>query len=80
MAKKKSRRARRKRVQRKAEQSVTTPSPTQRSVKALDAQAEPTSGQGFSAQYSYVYDDLKRIALLAGTLLVVLVALSFVVG
>jgi hypothetical protein len=76
----KSRRARRKRVERKTERSVTTPSPIQRSVKVLDAQAERTSGQGFSAQYSYVYDDLKRIGVLAGTLLVVLVALSFVVG
>jgi hypothetical protein len=67
-------------VERKTERSVTTPSPMQRSVKAVDAQAETTSGQGFAVQYSYVYDDLKRIALLAGTLLVVLVALSFVVG
>jgi hypothetical protein len=76
---KKSRRARKKRVQRKAEGLVTTPAPAPRSVKVLDAQAETTSGQGFAMQYSYVYDDLKRIAVLAGTLFVVLVALSFVI-
>ncbi len=67
-------------MDRKAERSVTTPSPTQGSAKALNAQTEATSAQGFAAQYSYVYDDLKRIAVLAGTLLVVLIALSFVIG
>lgn len=37
------------------------------------------SAADFSRQYSYVYNDLKRIALIAGTLLAALVALSFLI-
>jgi hypothetical protein len=33
----------------------------------------------FSKEYYYVYSDLKRIAILAASMLVVLVALSFVI-
>ncbi len=33
----------------------------------------------FSQEYRYVYSDLKRIAILAASMLVVLVALSFVI-
>ena len=31
-------------------------------------------------QYGYVYDDLKRIAILAGAMFAILIALAFVVG
>lgn len=34
----------------------------------------------FAEEYRYVYQDLRRIAILAGTILVVLVVLSFVVS
>lgn len=77
---KKSRRSRSKRVGKKAVRKVTTPSPIERSAKAPATQVEATAAQGFAEQYAYVYDDLKRIAVLAGTLLAVLVALSLVIG
>ena len=38
-----------------------------------------SSASDFARQYSYVYSDLKRIALIAGTLLAALVALSFLI-
>lgn len=34
----------------------------------------------FAEQYAYVYGDLKRIAIIAGTLLAALVVLSFVIS
>jgi len=40
--------------------------------------AAPTTSQELREEYWYVYNDLKRIAVLAGTLLVVLIGLSFV--
>jgi hypothetical protein len=38
-----------------------------------------TSASDFATQYSYVYGDLKRIAVIAGTLLAALVALSVLI-
>lgn len=75
---KKSRRGRRRRVARttaraksgygaKAERKVET------------AGAGQATSAGFAEQYAYVYDDLKRIAILAGTFFAMLIALSFVV-
>ncbi len=76
MSKKKSRRARRRRATRAA------PGP--------EAVSAPAEGEGygggppeqlidFAEQYSYVYGDLKRIAILAGALFAILIALSFVI-
>jgi hypothetical protein len=38
-----------------------------------------SSAAQFGTQYAYVYDDLKRIAIIAGALFAVLVLLSFVI-
>jgi hypothetical protein len=77
---KKSRRSRNKRATRKVVRTAITPLSTERSPQAPATQVQATPVQGIVEQYAYVYDDLKRIAVLAGTLLVVLVALSFVIG
>lgn len=77
---KKSRRARRRRVSRQAAPALTTPSPTEETgAKTRGAGAGSTTAQAFAEQYAHVYGDLKRIAILAGTLFAVLVALSFVI-
>jgi hypothetical protein len=77
---KKSRRSRSKRASKRAARKVTTPAAMERSAKGLGTQVEATGAQGLAEQYTYVYDDLKRIAVLAGTLLALLVGLSFVIG
>lgn len=78
MAKKKSRRARRRRAPKVAArpEAVSTPGEAKK-VKA----AGPTRGASidFAEQYGYLYDDLKRIAILAGTMFAVLILLSFVI-
>jgi hypothetical protein len=76
---KKSRRARSRRASKKGARTATAPSPTEATLRTPATQARATAAQGFSEQYAYVYDDLKRIAILAGTLFAVLVALSFVI-
>ncbi len=55
------------------------------SVNALQRKASPpkqaatrTSAPDYAAEYAYVYQDLRRIALLAGSFLVVMIALTFV--
>jgi hypothetical protein len=73
---KKSRRARRKRTPKRSARTTTTPSP----AGTQDTDAEFTAAQRFAEEYAYVYSDLKRIAILAGSLLAALVALSFVIG
>lgn len=45
-----------------------------------EAKAEPSvEAVALDEQYPYVYDDLKRIAILAGTMFAILIILSFVI-
>jgi hypothetical protein len=78
MAKKKSRRARRRRATRATPGPVAVPTPA-RSKKVEAARSTRATAIDFAEQYGYVYDDLKRIAILAGTLFAILIALSFVI-
>jgi len=78
---KKSRRARR----RKRGKPVPKPRPKAPSMPKGAAQA-PKSGIvtqeiaiDLSEEYRYVYSDLKRIAILAGTMFIVLIVLSFLI-
>ena len=58
----------------------TTQTPTAvPSVRARGGGAEPTKPVNFAEEYRYVYQDLRRLAILAGTVLIILVALSFVI-
>lgn len=78
MAKRKSRRARRRRAARVAPRSEATSSlAKERKVKATEPKG--STSIDFAKQYAHVYDDLKRIAILAGAMFAVLVALSFVI-
>jgi len=75
---KKSRRARRRRATRGAVKRGAVSKPEDRTeVEVAGRPRRATSG--FTEQYAYVYDDLKRIAILAGTLFAVLIALSFLI-
>jgi hypothetical protein len=74
----KSRRARRRAAVRESATAATRP--TTREGAAVDADrpvARPAAE--FTEQYAHVYGDLKRIAIMAGTLLAVLVLLSFLI-
>jgi hypothetical protein len=84
MAKKKSRKGR----ARKAPKMYPKGAPTSTSVKAggpkqsVDEPSASTTratatGKELREEYWYVYNDLKRIAMVAGTLLAVLIVLSF---
>ncbi len=76
---KRSRRGRRRRAARAAASSETEA--TRRQGKKDEGTGLATTGTiDFGEQYSYVYDDLKRIAILAGAMFAVLIALSFVIG
>ena len=79
MSKKKSRRARRRRTERDAPGPEAVAMPAKIEKVTAEGYPRPT-GIDLAEQYSYVYDDLKRIAILAGTLFAVLIALSFVIG
>jgi hypothetical protein len=46
---------------------------------AEDDSPVASSAAQFARQYAYVYDDLKRIAIVAGTLFAVLIVLSFLI-
>lgn len=48
-------------------------------IRARGGGAEPTKSVNFAEEYRYVYQDLRRVAVLAGTILIILVALSFVI-
>lgn len=79
MAKKRSRRARRRRAARAAARPEAVSTPVEaRKVKATEPMVATTTD--FGKQYGYVYDDLKRIAILAGAMFAILIALSFVIG
>ncbi len=41
--------------------------------------AEPARKVDFAEEYRYVYQDLRRVAILAGTILFILVVLSFII-
>ncbi|MBM4466577.1 MAG: hypothetical protein FJ014_13660 [Chloroflexi bacterium] len=56
---------------------VSAPGPTV--AKETQALAEEKVAQ-LAEEYRYVYSDLKRIAILAGTMLTVLIILSLVIG
>ncbi len=53
---------------------------TQRTTRRAGARPRPRAAlrEEFNPDYSYVIQDLRRIALLAGSFVVILVALSFV--
>ncbi len=75
---KKSRRARRKRRASTAPRREGGSKAEQAGVVGTPGLSRAT-GESLAEQYAYVYDDLKRIAILAGGMLVILVALSFVI-
>jgi len=74
----KSRRARRRRAKRAAAKAGAAPKPSE-GEKAEAAGTARATSIDFAEQYDYVYDDLKRIAILAGTMFAILIALSFVI-
>jgi len=82
---KKSRRARR----RRAKRTASKPQPASEPVGGAQGALVEASGlsrvsrattASLTEQYGYVYDDLKRIAILAGAMFAILIALAFVVG
>lgn len=75
----KSRRGRRKGEARPAVKAGVAQSRRQETGKAQTAVPEATSRSELAEQYAYVYSDLKRIAILAGGFLAILVVLSFVI-
>ena len=79
MAKKRTRRARRARAKRAAQEPEAASTPVEREKVNAAGSAEATAID-FAEQYGYVYEDLKRIAILAGTLFAILIALSFVIS
>jgi len=50
----------------------------QRTASQPKRAATRTSAPDYATEYAYVYQDLRRIALLAGSFLVVMIALTFV--
>ncbi|MDH4207806.1 MAG: hypothetical protein OEV76_02935 [Anaerolineae bacterium] len=54
-------------------------SKSQETPRAQTAVPEATTKSELAEQYAYVYSDLKRIAILAGGFLALLVLLSFVI-
>ena len=78
---KKSRRAKRRAKKRtrpvvKPTQPVSAPSPT---VAPETASRVEDKAAQLAEEYRYVYSDLKRIDILAGTILAVLIVLSFII-
>ena len=76
---KKSRRARRRTTARATGRTGTAPA-AERTAETRIGGLGGSSPLDFAEQYAYVYDDLKRIAIIAGTLLAALVVLSFVIN
>jgi hypothetical protein len=81
---KKSRRAKRRAGQKRSIPAVRpkgpapAPGPTVAVAKEAEVLAEEKVAT-LAEEYRYVYSDLKRIAILAGTMLAVLIILSFVI-
>ena len=76
---KKSRRARRRTTAKDTARTGTAPA-AKRTAETGMSGLGGSSAVDFAEQYAYVYGDLKRIAVIAGTLLAALVALSFVIN
>lgn len=51
------------------------PSPTR-----VSAKVQPSKGQDLTSRYRYVIPEIKRIGIIAGAMIVVLIILSFVLG
>jgi len=84
---KKSRRARRQQAARPpvmpaSTQAVRSPQPAATPAEPYPPVAAPTPRKevDFRAEYRYVLDDLRSMAIIAVAMLVVLFALSFVIG
>ena len=74
----KSRRARRRAAVRDSTRVAARPLPEE--PKGVDAgRPAASSAAEFSRQYAYVYGDLKRIAIVAGSLFAALIALRFLI-
>jgi hypothetical protein len=48
-------------------------------IRSRGSMAEPAKKVNFAEEYHYVYQDLRRVAMLAGTILLILVVLGFVI-
>ena len=84
---KKSRRARRQQAARRPStppptQAVPSPGPSAAPDQELpaDPALSPRNEIDFAAEYRYVIDDLRSMAIIAIAMLAVLIALSFVIG
>ena len=79
---KKSRRAKRRAEKRRSVPAVRPKQPTPASsptvAKDIETLAQEKVAE-LAEEYRYVYSDLKRIAILAGAMLTVLIVLSFVI-
>jgi hypothetical protein len=81
---KKSRRAKRRAEKRRnvaavrPKPSVSVPSPAVAKKEEIEPQAAEKTAQ-LAEEYRYVYSDLKRVAILAASMLAVLIILSFVI-
>ena len=62
----------------------SSPQPDESAEEIVKGDTPPSRQQtkkvNFADEYRYVYQDLRRIAILAGTILAVLIVLSFVVS
>ena len=74
----KSRRARRRSTAKKVTRARSSALP-QQAAETEAGKPGASSTTQFGNQYSYVYDDLKRIAIIAGALFAVLIVLSIVI-
>lgn len=76
----KKRRSRRRREKKKRAPVAATRSAPPREEKKAEVKAEPSvEAVALAEQYPYVYDDLKRIAILAGAMFAILIVLSFAI-
>ncbi len=75
----KKRRSRRRQKKRRAPVAAAQPAPP-REEKRAEPKAEPgVEAVALAEQYPHVYDDLKRIAILASTMFAILIILSFLI-
>jgi hypothetical protein len=54
--------------------------PKDEGKKSVQAQAVPGRRSEFNPDYTYVRQDLKRIGLIAGSLVIILIVLSLILG
>ncbi len=68
-----------KKTKRQARKATTTPAPAvMTSAPVADITPARASERDFNPDYSYVKKDLKRIGALAGSFIIILIALSFI--